>query len=124
MGFNIVVHGEERILEISYPPAPTVEDIVAYAGRVRQAIDGMGEGWAALVDQRHLRTVPRELMPTLAGLNAYAQLRGMTRSARVVADAPSGLLAWRMTKQALLTIPARTFETRDEALEWLREPEE
>jgi hypothetical protein len=29
-----------------------------------------------------------------------------------------------MTKQAMLTIPARTFESRDEALAWLRNPDD
>jgi hypothetical protein len=47
----------------------------------------------------------------------------MQRSARVVIDPPSGLQAWRMTKRAMLTIPTRTFETRGEALAWLKNPD-
>jgi len=121
MRFEIIVHSAEKILEVVYPPSPTEADISDYASRVRQTIDTMGESWSALVDQRQLRALPFELMKTLSGLNAYAQLKGMQRSARVVPDAAAGLKAWRMTKQALLTVPARTFESREEALEWLRE---
>jgi hypothetical protein len=48
----------------------------------------------------------------------------MKRSARVGSDAASGLQAWRMTKKAMLTIPTRTFETREAALAWLRNPDD
>jgi hypothetical protein len=123
MRFEIIVHSAEKILEVVYPPSPTEADISDYASRVRQTIDTMGDSWSALVDQRQLRELPFELMKTLSGLNAYAQLKGMQRSARVVPDAAAGLKAWRMTKQALLSVPARTFESREEALEWLREVE-
>lgn len=122
MGFDIIVHTDDRILEVIYPSSPTVDEISEYTTRVRQAIDGMGDLWSALVDQRQLVVLPRPLMSTLAGLNSYAQLKGMQRSARIVSDAAAGLQAWRMTKQALLTVPARTFESREEALEWLRDP--
>lgn len=122
MAFDIIVHAEEHILEVVYPAAPTQEEVTAYAARVRQAIDGMGEAWGALVDQRQLKALPSGLMSTLAVLNAYAQLKGMQRSARVVSDAAAGLKAWRMTQQARLIVPARTFESREEALAWLREP--
>ena len=64
------------------------------------------------------------MVDTLASLNAFAQHNGMKRSARVVSDAASGLQAWRMTKRALLTIPTRTFETREAALAWLRNPDD
>jgi hypothetical protein len=60
----------------------------------------------------------------MAKLNAYAQLKGMKRSARIVSTAASGLQAWRMTKQAMLSIPARTFESRGEALSWLKNPDD
>jgi hypothetical protein len=123
MRFEIIVHSAEKILEVVYPPSPTEADISDYASRVRQTIDTMGASWSALVDQRQLRELPFELMKTLSGLNAYAQLKGMQRSARVVPDAAAGLKAWRMTKQALLSVPARTFESREQALEWLREVE-
>ncbi len=121
MPFEIIVHAGEHILEVVYPPTPSEAEISEYATRVRQSIDSMGESWSALVDQRQLRDLPFELMKTLSGLNAYAQLKGMQRSARVVPDAAAGLKAWRMTKQALLTVPARTFESREEALAWLRD---
>lgn len=122
MPFDIVVHAEQRVLEVIYPAAPSTEEISDYSARVRQAINGMGESWGALVDQRQLLALPQTLMSALAMLNAYAQLKGMRRSARIVADAASGLKAWRLTQQARLVIPARTFESREEALAWLREP--
>lgn len=122
MAFDIIIHGDEHILEVVYPTVASEADVSHYAARVRQTIDSMGESWTALVDQRQLRALPRELMSTLAGLNAYAQLKGMQRSARVVPDAAAGLQAWRMTKQALLSVPARTFESREEAIAWLRDP--
>jgi len=123
VAFDIIVHGEEHILEVVYPSVASTEDVSHYADAVRQTIDRMGESWVALVDQRQLRSVPRALMSTLAGLNAYAQLKGMQRSARVVPDAAAGLQAWRMTRQALISVPARTFDSREEAIAWLREPE-
>ncbi len=124
MPFDITVHEADRILEVVYPPQPTAEDVQDYLKRVKEAIEALSGEWSALVDQAHLRVLPPNIVPVMASLNAYAQLKGMKRSARVVTDAASGLQAWRMTKQAMLTIPARTFETRDEALAWLRNPDD
>jgi hypothetical protein len=124
MPFQIVVHAAERILEVVYPPQPTNEDVQDYLKRVKEAMDTLGGEWSALVDQAQLRVLSPSVVQTMASLNAYAQHKGMKRSARVVTDAASGLQAWRMTKQAMLTIPARTFESRDEALAWLRNPDD
>lgn len=124
MPFDITVHPTDRIIEFVYPPAPTAEEVTAYAAQVRKTIDAMGEGsWFALVDQRQLRSMSPELVNTLTGLNAYAQMKGMALSARVVSSAPAGLHAWRMTRQAMLSIPTRTFESREEALAWLKNPD-
>lgn len=123
MPFQITVHAQDRILEVVYPPQVTAEDLAEYLSDVKKAIAGLSGDWSALVDQSQLRVMPTDVVSAMASLNAYAQLHGMQRSARVVTDAPSGLQAWRMTKRAMLTIPTRTFETRGEALEWLRNPE-
>ncbi len=123
MPFQITVHAQDRILEVVYPPQVTAEALAEYQGDVKKAIAGLAGDWSALVDQSQLRVMPSDVVSAMASLNAYAQLHGMKRSARVVSDAPSGLQAWRMTKRAMLTIPTRTFETRGEALAWLKNPD-
>lgn len=123
MPFQITVHAQDRILEVVYPSQVTSADLSEYLTEVKKAIVGFAGEWSALVDQSQLRVMPTDVVASMAALNAYAQLHGMKRSARVVSDAPSGLQAWRMTKRAMLTIPTRTFETRHEALGWLRNPE-
>lgn len=124
MPFQIVIHEADRILEVIYPPQPTAEDVQDYLKRVKEAMEVLSGDWSALVDQAQLRVLPPNIIPVMASLNGYAQHKGMKRSARVVTDPASGLQAWRMTKQAMLTIPARTFESRDEALAWLRNPDD
>ncbi|WP_224248394.1 STAS/SEC14 domain-containing protein [Hyalangium gracile] len=124
MPFQIIVHQPDRILEVVYPSQPTQEDVDDYLARVRTAIEELAGDWSALVDQSQLRVMPSNMVAVMAKLNAYAQLKGMKRSARVVSTAASGLQAWRMTKQAMLTIPARTFESRDDALGWLKNPDD
>jgi hypothetical protein len=123
MSFQIVFHEQDRILEVIYPERPTAADVADYLSKVRPIIENMGGPWSALVDQSQLRMLGREFVPQMASLNAFAQLKGMQRSARIVLDAPSGLQAWRMTKQALLTIPTSTFDNRKDALAWLKDPE-
>ncbi|MBZ4419348.1 STAS/SEC14 domain-containing protein [Myxococcus sp. RHSTA-1-4] len=123
MPFQINVHEQDRILEVIYPPQVTAEDLSEYLAEVKKAITGMAGEWSALVDQSQLRVMSGDVVSAMASLNAFAQLHGMKRSARVVIDPPSGLQAWRMTKRAMLTIPTRTFETRGEALGWLRDPD-
>jgi hypothetical protein len=124
MPFQIIVHEPDRILEVIYPAQPTVADLDDYLARVKEAIEKLAGDWSALVDQSQLRVMPAHMVSAMAKLNAFAQLKGMKRSARVVSTAASGLQAWRMTKQAMLSIPARTFETRDEALGWLKNPDD
>jgi hypothetical protein len=123
MPFQITVHAQDRILEVVYPPQVTAEDLAEYLAEVKKAMASFDGEWSALVDQSQLRVMPGDVVSAMASLNAYAQLKGMNRSARVVIDPPSGLQAWRMTKRAMLTIPTRTFETRGEALAWLKDPE-
>ncbi|NVJ01973.1 MULTISPECIES: STAS/SEC14 domain-containing protein [unclassified Myxococcus] len=123
MPFQITVHAQDRILEVVYPPQVTTADLAEYLADVKKAINDLDGEWSALVDQSQLRVMPSDVVTAMASLNAFAQLHGMKRSARVVTDAPSGLQAWRMTKRAMLSIPTRTFETRGEALQWLRDPD-
>jgi hypothetical protein len=124
MPFQVTVDEKHRIIDVVYPPQPTASDVSDYLKRIRDAIAQMNGPWSALVDQGQLRVLPPDLVAIMASLNAYAQLHGMKRSARVVSDAASGLQAWRMTKRAMLTIPTRTFETREAALAWLRNPDD
>ncbi|MFL5345387.1 MAG: STAS/SEC14 domain-containing protein [Hyalangium sp.] len=124
MPFQIIVHQPDRILEVIYPSQPTQADVDDYLARVRTEIEALAGDWSALVDQSQLRVMPSNMVAVMAKLNAYAQLKGMKRSARIVSTAASGLQAWRMTKQAMLTIPARTFEAREEALNWLKNPDD
>ena len=124
MPFQIIVHEPDRILEVIYPPQPTTADLDEYLSRVRETIEGLNGNWSALVDQSQLRVMPSSMVAAMAKLNAFAQLKGMKRSARIVSTAASGLQAWRMTKQAMLNIPARTFESREEAIGWLKNPDD
>jgi hypothetical protein len=124
MPFQITVHEPDRILEVVYPAQPTQADVDDYLSRVKTLIDGLAGDWSALVDQSQLRVMPSNMVTVMAKLNAYAQLKGMKRSARIVSTAASGLQAWRMTKQAMLSIPARTFESRGDALNWLKNPDD
>jgi hypothetical protein len=124
MPFQIIVHESDRILEVIYPPQPTAADLDDYLTRVKEIIEGLNGDWSALVDQSQLRVMPANMVAAMARLNAHAQLKGMKRSARIVSTAASGLQAWRMTKQAMLNIPARTFESRLEALNWLKNPDD
>jgi hypothetical protein len=124
MSFQIIVHESDRILEVIYPPHPSTADLDDYLTRVKETIEGLNGDWSALVDQSQLRVMPSTMVAAMAKLNAYAQLKGMKRSARIVSTAASGLQAWRMTKQAMLNIPARTFESRLDALHWLKNPDE
>lgn len=124
MPFQIIVHQPDRILEVVYPSQPTQADVDDYLARVRTEIEALAGDWSALVDQSQLRVMPSNMVAVMAKLNAFAQLKGMKRSARIVSTAASGLQAWRMTKQAMLNIPARTFETREDALNWLKNPDD
>lgn len=124
MPFQITVHEADRILEVVYPSQPSQEDVDDYLARVKAHIEAFNGEWSALVDQSQLRVMPSQMVSVMAKLNAFAQLKGMKRSARIVATAASGLQAWRMTKQAMLNIPARTFESRADALQWLKHPDD
>lgn len=123
MPIDVITHASDRILEVVYPAQLSLAEVEDYVQRMRALIDGMGGPWRALVDQSRLRALPREAVPVMVSLNIHAERNGMERSARLVADAVSGLNAWRWTKMAGLTIPVCTFTNRDEALAWLKAEE-
>jgi hypothetical protein len=122
MPFEIKRHpGAAAIVEVVYPERPSKGDVDEYVARIRTIIEREARGFACLVDQRRLAVMPPELVPTVTALNAYAQSKGMLRSARVVTSAVAGLQSARMAREASLRVPMRTFESRDEALTWLTE---
>jgi len=121
MPFEVLVHEEDRILEVIYPANPSAEDVTDYTNKVRAAIDGFeGREWSSLVDQSELQVLPPDLLRAVTQMNLYASNHGMVRTARVVADAASGLQAWKMGKAAGLSVPIQTFPSREDAVDWIR----
>ncbi len=121
MPFEFVIHDEDRILEVIYPASPAAGDVTDYTTRVRAAIDSFGgQDWSSLVDQSELQVLPPDLLRAVTQMNLYAANHGMVRTARVVADAASGLQAWKMGKAAGLSVPIQTFPSREEAVDWIR----
>ncbi len=120
MPFDIVVHDDDDIVEVVYPPAPSAAEVVDYVARIRQVIGARKRPWACLVDQRKLLVMPPELVDTMTGLNAHAAKNGMKASARVVSSAVADLQANRMAREAAIGSPIRAFTRRDDALTWLR----
>ena len=121
MGFEILVHEGERIVEVLYPARPTDLEIEAYIRDIKAVMDRQPHGWRCLVDQRRLAVMPPDLVDRVAELNAYAAKRGMARAARVVATSVANLQTARMAKQVSLEVPIKTFTSRDAALAWLRD---
>ena len=72
-----------------------------------------------LVDQRSLKALSPQLLETLKVMYNYAQTHGMKKLARVVPDAFGSMHAWRVAKEAALSVPVQTFTARDEAVTWL-----
>lgn len=121
MPFDLTVHREKSIIEVLYPPEPTASDVEDYGTRVRKIIDELPGPWASLVDQRQLVAMPTELLRSIAQLNSYAEGHRMQRSARVVSDPAAGMSSWRIARQGSVRVPIRSFDTREEALQWLEE---
>ena len=108
--FLIQFHESERILEVRYPPRPTVDSFDRYEKAVRETIESLPESWKCLVDQSSLAVMPPELGPKLATLNAWAKEHGMKVTARVVKQsATAELQVNRLFKGAIVT------HSRDEA---------
>lgn len=122
MAFLVRVHPDPCVIEVTYPELPTAFEITDYVARLREAIMGLnGAKWRGLVDQRKLKVMSPELLETLKVTNNFAQVRGMTKLARVVPDALGTLSAWRVAKEAALTIPTQTFSDREQAWAWVIE---
>jgi hypothetical protein len=126
MPFEIIQHPGDAIvdvlpiIEVIYPAHPTDEDIAAYDRRAREIVDAQRRRpFCVLADQRALRVMAPDLVTMVGALNAYASARGMLRTARVVATAVAGLQAQRMARESGFELGA--FESRDDALAWLRE---
>lgn len=119
MAFDIRVHDAQGVIEVIYPPEPSHVEVADYLVRMKRAIDGRGGPWKCLVDQRSLKLLEPALLERIATLNAYAQAKGMTRSARVVASSVAALQARRIAESAALSAPVRTFGDRETALAWL-----
>jgi hypothetical protein len=123
MPFRIELHEPEGILEVIYPVTPTLQDVEDYARNVRARIDAMaGRRWVCLVDQRDVGALSPEIVEVVADLNAYAEQHGMRRAARVVSSAVARLQSTRLVREAMLRTEFRVFESRDEAMAWLRAP--
>lgn len=121
MPFRIVWHEKDTILEVVYPAVPTVQDVEDYSRAVRGRIDMIrGRPWACLVDQRAVGAMPPEVVQVIADLNAWAQKRNMRRTARVVTSAVARLQSTRLVREAMLHTEFRVFESREDALTWLR----
>jgi hypothetical protein len=73
------------------------------------------------VDQRALVVMPADLVHTIASLNAYAELRGMVRSARIAPSEIAHAQTERIAREASLGVPSATFASRDDAIAWLLE---
>jgi hypothetical protein len=124
MGFSINHDRERQVIEVVYPPSPTPEDVAAYLGEIRQAMEAAAaQGpWCCLVDQRDLKVLDPALVGEIATMNAFARARGMRKSARLVKGAMAELQAGRIARAAELDGRVRTFEDRDQALAWLQQP--
>ncbi len=120
MPFEFRISLEDAILEVVYPANPTALDIANFATGARKAIEEFRGPWSSLVDQRQLPFLSPELLKAVMEMNGYAERKQMVRHARVVVNAVASLQAWRMSKDAHLAVPVRTFQDRDEAIAWLR----
>jgi len=125
MPFEIIQHPGDAIfdvlpiVEVIYPAHPSDAEVAEYETRARTIIDAQRRRpFLVLADQRALRVMSPELVAMLIELNAYAAARGMVRTARVVSTTIAGLQAHRLRRERRFEVQA--FESRDEAMAWLR----
>jgi len=115
--FTVIVHADERILEVHYPPHPTLEGYEAYEKEIREAILSLGGEWDCLVDQSALKALAPEFPPRIAELNHWAREHGMRRTVRVVSDsAVAELQNLRILRESGNTDVGRLF--RDRTVAW------
>jgi hypothetical protein len=121
MSFVIIDHPAERIIEVIYPAEPSASEVADYTLRLKRLMDAQTSAWSCLVDQRASKMIAPKLMEKIGLLNAYAQRKGMLRSARVVASKVAMLQANRIAEEkGGLKGKLRTFLGRQEALAWLK----
>ena len=114
--FTVILHPQERILEVHYPAKPTPDTFDAYDRDVRKAIERLGGTWDCLVDQTRLQALSPELTPRVAELNHWARGKGMQRTARVVSQsAIAELQSRRILRESGNEDVGRVYHSRDEA---------
>jgi hypothetical protein len=119
--FTVTVHAEERILEVHYPPRPSLEAYDAYEAEVRAAISSFEGEFDCLVDQSALKALAPEFPPRLAALNLWARENGMRRTLRVVGQSAVGeLQSQRILRESGNTDVGQLFHDRAEAWRALR----
>ena len=116
--FTIIVHQQERVLEVRYPEHPTMELYEKYEREVRVAIAALQTGgpWDCIVDQSALRTLAPDFPPRIALLNAWAHEHGMRRTARLVSSSAVGeMQTIRILRESGVLHIGRVFHDRPSA---------
>ncbi len=119
--FVVLVHEDERIVEVHYPARPTEANYSAYETEIRAAIEKIGGVWDCLVDQTALKALAPEFPPRIADLNTWARGKGMRKTARVVAESAIGeLQGARILRDSGVRDVGAIFKSRDDAWAFLR----
>ena len=120
--FTVLVHAQERIVEVRYPARPTAEAIDAYERELRDAVQRLGAPWRCLVDQSSLVALAPELVARVTALNQWARAQGMERSVRVVAESALGALqSKRIFRESGISDVGRVVASREEGWRALTE---
>jgi len=119
--WKITAHPQERIIEVTYPDAPTHDSLDRYEADIRAAILAMNGDWDCLVDQRAMPVLDTVMSQRIAELIAWAREHGMRHAARVVRR---GSMAALQAQQLLRASGAgeehHFYLTREEAWAALR----
>ncbi len=121
--WEVVLHEQERVLEVKYPQRPTAASFDRYDRTVRAAIEKLAAGgkWDCLVDQTTVRALAPELATRISALNAWAHGKGMRKTVRVIADSAIGeLQSVRILREGGVRDIGSLFKSRDEAWKALR----
>ncbi len=119
--FVVIVHAEERIVEVRYPPRLTEASYRAYDKEIRAAIENLGGVFDCLVDQTALKALAPEFPPRIAELNVWARGKGMRKTARVVSESAVGeLQGARILRDSGVRDVGAIFKSRDDAWSFLR----
>lgn len=123
--FTIIVHEAERVLEVRYPPRPSLESWEQYVVEVKVVILELGKRgpWECLVDQTALKALAPDFPPRIAEINGWARGHGMQRTARLVCDSAVGeLQTLRILKEAGVKDMGAVFHDRATAWQFLTKP--